>query len=436
MHSPSSRLPGLPALYVQVLIAVVIGATAGHFYPGTATAMKPLADGFIRLVKLVVAPIVFCTVVHGLASMSDLRQLGRLGFKALLYFEIVSTVALIIGLAVVNFTKPGDGFHVDPKALEKSAVEKSKSYATQSHNLTPTEFLLNIIPTTFAEAFVKGDILQILFLAVLTALALSAMGDAAAPLIQGVDVLSQLFFAVMRCIVNLAPLGAFGAMALTVGSQGLGSLGHLAKLMGGFYLTALLFVLVVLGTIARIAGFPLLGFLRYLREELLLVLGTSSSETALPGLMRKLKGLGCKASTVGVVVPMGYSFNLDGTNIYLTMAAVFLAQATDTPLSLREQLSLLGVAMLSSKGASGVTGAGFVVLAATLAVVPQIPTESIALLVGIDRFMSECRALVNLIGNGVAAIVVSRWEGEISGAEIRAGLAKAASDSTNEIPSH
>ncbi len=420
---PPSRTAWYRILYVQVLLAVALGIGVGHFFPATGASLKPFADLFVRLVKLVVAPIVFCTVVHGIASVADLRRLGRLGLKTLLYFEVVSTVALAIGLLVVNQFRPGDGFHVDARALDAKAVAASKTFTTQSKALDTVDFVLNIVPSTFLEGFAKGDILQVLFLAVLTAFALNSLGEAGAPMLRGIESLSRLFFAIMGIIVRFAPVGAFGAMGFTVGTQGFASLGRLLALMACFYATAGLFVGVVLGAIARVAGFSLYRLLVHLREELLLVLGTSSSETALPGLLRKLEALGCSRSTVGLVVPTGYSFNLDGTNIYLTMAAVFLAQATDTPLGLSGQLSLLAVAMLSSKGASGVTGAGFVVLAATLAVVPGIPVESIALLVGIDRFMSECRALVNLVGNSVATVVISRWEGEVTPGELRVRLA-------------
>jgi aerobic C4-dicarboxylate transport protein len=416
------RQPWYRLLYVQVLIAVLAGILVGHYFPATGIALKPFSDGFIKLVKLVIAPIVFCTVVHGLASMSDLRRLGRVGAKTLLYFEVVSTVALALGLLVVNVLRPGDGFHVDPRTLDTRDLDLTRTYATQSKSLSTVAFLLNLIPNTFLEAFVKGDLLQVLFVAVLTAFALNALGPRGQPVLRGIDTLAQLFFGIMSLVVRVAPLGAFGAMGFTVGQHGIRSLERLAALMGSFYLTAGVFVVVVLGLVARAAGFSLFRLLAYLREELLLVLGTSSSETALPGLLRKLQALGCAPGTVGLVVPTGYSFNLDGTNIYLTMGAVFLAQATDTPLSLSQQLSLLAVAMVSSKGASGVTGAGFIVLAATLAAVPGIPLESLALLVGIDRFMSECRALVNLIGNAVATVVISRWEGELPAATLRERL--------------
>jgi len=424
MQDPAPRTPWYRILYVQVLVAVAIGIALGHFFPDTpgvpgdweASSLRRLAEGFIRLIKMIIAPIVFCTVVHGLASMSDLKKLGRVGAKTLLYFEVVSTIALAIGLVVVNALQPGAGFDVDVRTLDPRAGQE---YAAKAHALSTTEFLLNIIPVSFFDAFVKGDLLQVLLLAILTSFALKALGERGPRVLHAIETAGQLFFGIMAIVVKTAPLGALGAMAFTVGSYGLGSLGKLLKLMGGFYLTAIVFVCLILGAIARGAGFSIFGFLAYIKEEILLVLGTSSSETALPGMIRKMSRLGCAEGTVGLVIPTGYSFNLDGTNIYMTMAAVFLAQATNTPLDLKHQLSLLFVAMISSKGASGVTGAGFITLAATLAVVPGIPLESLALLIGIDRFMSECRAITNLIGNGVATVVVSRWEGEVSAATLR-----------------
>jgi aerobic C4-dicarboxylate transport protein len=422
MHPAPARKPWYRLLYVQVLIAVGIGIVVGHWFPDAGKTLKPLGDGFIKLVKMVIAPIIFCTVVHGIASMADLKKLGRVGFKTLLYFEVVSTLALVIGLVVVNVLKPGVGFHIDPQTLDPNIVGAGKSYAAKAQSMGMVDFLLNIIPSSFFEAFVRGDLLQVLLVSVLTAFALGALGERGRPVLHAIETISQLFFGIMGIIVKVAPLGALGAMAFTVGSYGIGSLSRLLALMGAFYLTAALFVVVVLGLIARATGFSIFRFLVYIKEELLLVLGTSSSETALPGMIQKMKGLGCAPGTVGLVIPTGYSFNLDGTNIYMTMAAVFLAQATDTPLDLPHQISLLLVAMLSSKGASGVTGAGFIALAATLAVVPAIPIESLALLVGIDRFMSECRAITNLIGNGVANVVISRWEGEMSAETVRAAL--------------
>ena len=415
----AARQPWYRILYVQVLIAVALGIVVGWMWPDFGKSLKPLGDGFIKLVKMIIAPIIFCTVVHGIASMSDLKKLGRIGGKTLLYFEVVSTIALVIGLIVVNALQPGVGFNIDPRTLDPKI---SASYVQQAHELKTTDFLLNIIPSTFFDAFARGDLLQVLLISVLTAFAISALGERGQPALRVIDAAAQIFFGIMRIVVRVAPLGAFGAMAFTVGSYGLASLNKLLALMAGFYVTAACFVIIVLGLIARVAGFSIFRFLAYIKEELLLVLGTSSSETALPGMIDKMQRLGCSASTVGLVIPTGYSFNLDGTNIYMSMAAVFLAQATNTPLDLRHQISLMLVAMLSSKGASGVTGAGFITLAATLAVVPGIPIESLALLVGIDRFMSECRALTNLIGNGVATVVISRWEGEVTPAQLDAQL--------------
>ncbi|MGB8169838.1 MAG: dicarboxylate/amino acid:cation symporter [Chthoniobacteraceae bacterium] len=422
MTSPLPRTRWYRILYVQVLIAVALGIVIGHCWPETGKQLKPLGDGFIKLVKMIIAPIIFCTVVHGIASMSDMKKLGRVGGKTLLYFEVISTFALIIGLVVVNVLKPGVGFNIDPHTLDPKAIATSQAAGQQAHALSTADFLLNIIPTSFFDAFAKGDLLQVLLVSILTAFALGALGERARPILHTIDVIAELFFGIMSRIVKVAPLGALGAMAFTVGSYGLGSLNRLAALMGGFYLTAALFVFIVLGLVARLAGFSIVRFVIFIKDEILLVLGTSSSETALPGMIQKMKLLGCAPATVGLVIPTGYSFNLDGTNIYMSMAAVFLAQATNIPLSLHQQISLLLVAMLSSKGASGVTGAGFIVLAATLAVIPAVPIESLALLVGIDRFMSECRAITNLIGNGVATVVISRWEGEVAAADLREAL--------------
>jgi len=410
-------------LYIQVLIAVGIGIVLGWLYPDLGKALKPLGDGFIKLVKMMIGPIIFCTLVHGVASMRDMKKLGRVGIKALIYFEVVSTLALVIGLVVVNVLKPGVGFNFEVSRVDPSVG----GMVEQSGQATGVAaFLLNIIPNTLFDAFVTGDLLPVLLVSLLTAAAISGLGKRGEPILHAIDSASQVFFGIMGIVVRLAPLGALGAMAFTIGSHGLGALNRLVALMAGFYFTAAVFVVVVLGAIAAWSGFSIFRFLVYLKEELLLVLGTSSSETALPGLIQKMKRLGCGESTVGLVVPAGYSFNLDGTNIYMTMAAIFLAQATNTPLSGSEQVTLLLVAMVSSKGASGVTGAGFVTLAATLAVVPRIPIASLALLVGIDRFMSECRAITNLIGNGVATVAISRWEGEVSAATVRANLVSAA----------
>jgi len=372
-------------------------------------------------VKMIIAPIIFCTVVHGIASMTDFRKLGRIGLKTILYFEIVSTVALIIGLVVVNVWKPGEGF-VPPATA--SEVARAAEYASTAKTATTSGFILNIIPRSFFDAFATGDLLQVLLVSILTAFAVAAMGERGKPVLRALAYGEKVFFGIMHIIVKVAPLAAFGAMAFTVGSYGFGALGRLLSLMGAFYTTAILFVVFVLGGIARMAGFSIFRFVNYIKEELLLVLGTSSSETALPGMMEKMRRLGCAESTVGFVIPAGYSFNLDGTNIYLSMAAIFLAQATNTPLEIGQQISLMLIAMISSKGASGVTGAGFITLAATLAVVPEIPIASLALLVGIDRFMSECRALTNLTGNGVATVVISRWEKEVTATRLREAMEK------------
>lgn len=409
-------------LYVQVLAAVALGILVGWRYPEFGIKLKPLCDLFIKLVKMTIAPIIFCTIVHGLASVGDIKKLGRVGIKTLIYFEVVSTFALIIGLVVVNLWRPGAGLNVDVATLDANVAS---GFAAKAHDLTVSGFILNLVPETLFGAFVNGDLLQVLVISALVAFAVSALGPRRVKVLGGVEIALDMLFAIMKVIIKLAPLGAFGAMAFTVGSLGPGVLRHLAALLAGFYTTALLFVLIVLGGIARAAGFSIIRFLVYLREELLLVLGTSSSETALPGLIRKTTNLGCARSTVGLVIPAGYSFNLDGTNIYIAMATVFLAQATNTPLRLGDQLLLLLVAMISSKGASGVTGAGFVTLAATLALLPKVPVASLALLLGIDRFMSECRSLTNLIGNGVATLVISRWEGEVTAGELCKRMAAA-----------
>ena len=421
----STTTPWYRVLYIQVIIAVAIGIAVGYFHPSVGKLLKPLGDGFIKLVKMLIAPIVFCTVVHGIASVGDLRKLGRVGIKSIVYFEIVSTLALIIGLIVVNVLQPGAGitpkgevYHASEYANEQ-ATATGGEYVEKAKALNEVEFILNIIPNSFLGAFVSGELLQVLLVSILVAIAIASMGERGRQILEGIEQLGSLFFGVMTIVVKAAPIGALGAMAYTVGAHGLGALNSLLWLMAGFYLTSGLFVIVVLGGIAAWCGFSIFRFLVYIKDELLLVLGTSSSETALPGLIKKMEGLGCSKSTVGLVVPTGYSFNLDGTNIYMTMAAVFLAQATNTPLGLTSQISLLFVAMLTSKGASGVTGAGFLTLAATLQAVPGIPIESLGLLLGIDRFMSECRALTNCIGNGVATIAISRWEREITPEQLK-----------------
>ena len=417
-----SKIPWYRILYVQVLMAVAAGILVGAIFPEFGKSLKPLGDGFIKLVKMMIAPIIFCSVVHGIASMGDLKRLGRTGFKTLIYFEVVSTLALVIGLVVVNLLRPGDGFNLDVQTLD---AKVSQSYLTKAHSTDKVDFLLNIIPSSFLGAFTSGDLLQVLFIAILTALAITFLPQRGQAVLHVVEEGGKLFFGVMGIVVKAAPIGAFGAMGYTVGGFGLASLNKLLALMMGFYLTSGIFVVVVLGLILKVSGIPLFRYLAYIKDELLLVLGTSSSETALPGIMKKLEKLGCPKSTVGLVIPTGYSFNLDGTNIYMTMAAVFLAQATNTKLDLSHQIALLVVAMITSKGASGVTGAGFITLAATLEAVPGIPLESLAILVGIDRFMSECRALTNFIGNGVATIAISRWEGEVSSQTLQKNLLEA-----------
>jgi aerobic C4-dicarboxylate transport protein len=397
-------------LYLQVLIAIGLGVAVGYFYPTLGVDLKPLGDGFIALIKMMIAPVIFCTIVHGIASMGDLKKIGRVGIKTLFYFEAVSTVALVIGLIAGEVIQPGNGFNIDPATLDPNAVT---SYVTRAKQEGIVSHLLAIIPETFMGAFAKGDLLQVLLVSILTGFAISQMGQLGERVAGAIEIMAKVFFGVIRIVVRAAPIGAFGAMAFTVGSQGIGALVRLGELILTFYLTSAVFVLVVLGTIAHLAGFSILRFIAYIKDELLIVLGTSSSETVLPHMMQKMEHLGVSKSVVGLVIPTGYSFNLDGTNIYMTLATLFLAQATNTPLTLSQELGILVIAMITSKGASGVTGAGFVTLAATLAIVPDIPIQSLALLLGIDKFMSECRALTNLIGNGVATIVIARWEGEL-----------------------
>ena len=407
-------------LYFQVIVAIIIGILLGHFQPTLGASMKPLGDGFIKLIKMIIAPIIFCTVVIGIASMGDVKKVGRVGGKALLYFEVVSTVALTIGLIIMNFFRPGSNMNVDVSSLDPASVANYTKAASSNHGFA--DFLLNIIPSTVVDAFAKGDILQVLFFSVLFGFALSALGPQGKKLLTIIEDISQVFFKIINIIMRFAPLGAFGAMAFTIGNYGLKSLGPLAELMGTFYLTCLLFIFVVLGTISKYIGFNILDFITYIKDELLIVLGTSSSESVLPRIMHKLEDLGCSKSVVGLVIPTGYSFNLDGTSIYLTMAALFVAQATNTDLTLLQQLTILAVLMLTSKGASGVTGSGFVTLAATLSVVPTIPVAGLALILGIDRFMSEARALTNLIGNGVATLAISKWENELNYDKLNAEL--------------
>lgn len=422
----STKLPPRPSahwyssLYTQVLIAVAIGIALGYFAPHAAVSLKPLGDAFIKLVKMIIGPVIFCTVASGIAGVSSLERVGRVGFKALGYFIVVSSLALLIGLAVANTVQPGAGFNADPARLDASAVT---GFAQQAHGRTVVEFLLHVIPDTLVSAFVGGDILQVLLVSILFGFALSLTGEKAQPVRRAVDLLGTVVFRVVHLVMRAAPLGALGSMAYTVGQFGVDALAHLAGLMLCFYTTSAVFIFGVLGAIARASGFSLLRLLRYIRHELLLVLGTSSSEAALPLLIDKLERAGCSRSVAGLVVPAGYSFNLDGTNIYMTMAALFIAQATNVHLSFGEQLLLLLVAVISSKGAAGVTGSGFITLAATLAVVPSVPIAGLVLIQGVDRFMSECRSLTNFIGNAVAAIVVARWEREIDDARLQRALA-------------
>jgi aerobic C4-dicarboxylate transport protein len=405
-----SKKPLYKILYVQVLTAIVVAVVLGHFYPSFAVEMKPFGDGFIKLIKMIIALVIFCTVVSGIAGMQDMKKVGRVGGKALLYFEVVSTIALLIGMIVGNFIAPGAGFNADPATLDAKAVMQ---YAGKAKEQSIVEFVLNIIPNTIIDAFARGDILPVVLISLLFGYVLSRLGDRAKPVRDVIDAGSVLVFGAINVIMRLAPIGAFGAMAFTVGRYGIGSLGPLLKLIGVLYLTSLIFVFGILGPIAMWAGFSIWKFLIYIKEEILIVLGTSSSDSVLPSLMEKLEALGCSKPVVGLVVPTGYVFNTDGSSIYMTLAALFVAQATNTDLSLTEQIAIFAVAMLTSKGASGVTGASFIALVGTLSVVPTIPVAGMALILGIDRFMSEARALVNVIGNGVATIVISRWENEI-----------------------
>jgi aerobic C4-dicarboxylate transport protein len=416
-------------LYFWVLVGIILGVIVGWLWPDQgaaadafkASSLKPLGDAFINVVKMLISPVIFLTVVLGIAGMSDMKKVGRVGAKALLYFEVVSTFALAIGLIVMNLFQPGKGFNIDPASLDAKAVA---DYSKKAGEQNTTDFIMHIIPKTFTDAFTaNGDLLQVLLVAILFGFALSRLGDKGKPVFGFVESASKVLFGMVNIVMKAAPIGAFGAMAFTIGKYGIGSIANMAKLVGTFYFTSALFVVLVLGTIAWFAGFSIFRFLNYIKAELLIVLGTSSSESALAPLMEKLEKLGCSKSVVGLVVPSGYSFNLDGTNIYMTMASLFIAQALNIDLTLGQQLSLLAVAMLTSKGASGVTGAGFITLAATLAVVPSIPVAGMALILGIDRFMSECRALTNFIGNGVATIVVSKWEKELDSAQLQRELA-------------
>ena len=394
------------SLYFQVLLAITLGVFLGHVYPDLGADMKPLGDGFVKLIKMIIAPVIFCTVVTGIAGMESMKAVGKTGAIALLYFEVVSTIALVIGLCVVNLLQPGVGMNVDPATLDASSIS---AYAEQAKSQGIIAFLLDVIPGSVIGAFASGNILQVLLFAVLFGFSLHHIGEKGKLVFNMIDSFSQVIFGIINMIMKLAPVGAFGAMAFTIGKYGIGSLVQLGQLIACFYVTCLLFIFMVLGSIARANGFSIVRFISYIREELLIVLGTSSSESVLPRMLVKMEALGCKKSVVGLVIPTGYSFNLDGTSIYLTMAAVFIAQATNTPLDLFQQLTLLVVLLISSKGAAGVTGSGFIVLAATISAVGHLPLAGLALILGIDRFMSEARALTNLIGNGVATLVVARY---------------------------
>jgi len=418
--SAAPRKPWYTVLYIQVLIAIALGVLVGHFFPQTGNALKPLGDAFINLIKMMIAPVIFCTVVHGISSMGDLKKIGRVGIKTLFYFEAVSTLALGIGLLMGEVLQPGAGFNIDPATLDAKTVA---SYVGRAAQEGVTTHLMNIIPNTFVGAFAGGDLLQVLLVSILSGFAISRMGKLGEQVAHAIDAMAKIFFGVIGIIVRVAPIGAFGAMAFTVGAFGVGSLWKLIELVLVFYATSILFIVVVLGTIARVAGFSIFRFIAYIKDELLIVVGTSSSETVLPQMIQKMQRLGASKSVVGLVIPTGYSFNLDGTNIYMTLATLFLAQATNTPLTLGQELGILAIAMITSKGASGVTGAGFVTLAATLAIVPDIPIQSLAILLGIDKFMSECRALTNLVGNGVATVVISRWEGELDAQKLHETMA-------------
>jgi aerobic C4-dicarboxylate transport protein len=402
--------PFYKSLYFQVITAIVLGVLLGHFYPDTGAAMKPLGDGFIKLIKMIIAPIIFCTVVVGIAGMEDMKKVGKTGGMALLYFEIVSSIALIVGLVLVNVLKPGAGMNVDVTQLDTKSIA---AYTGPGKMQSTTDFLLNIIPNTVVDAFAKGEILQVLMIAVLFGFALHRFGGRGTLVFDMIEKGSHVLFVIVGYIMKVAPIGAFGAMAFTIGKYGVSSLLQLGQLMATFYATCLLFIFVVLGLIARFHGFSIWKFIKYIKEELLIVLGTSSSESVLPRMMEKMENLGANKTCVGLVIPTGYSFNLDGTSIYLTMAAVFIAQATNTPMTLTQEITLLAVLLLTSKGAAGVTGSGFIVLAATLSAVGHVPVAGLALILGIDRFMSEARALTNLIGNGVATIVVAKWTGDL-----------------------
>lgn len=426
-NSPIGRKPKFyEILYVQVIFAIIVGILLGHFYPSFGESLKPLGDAFIKLVKMIIAPVIFLTVVTGIAGMNSMKSVGRVASKAMIYFLTFSTLALIIGLIVGNIIEPGAGLNIDPHTLESAKVNE---YVEKAQSSTLTAFLMNIIPTTIISPLTNGNILQVLFVSVLFGISLASVGDKARPITNFLQELSAPVFKMVTMLMKFAPIGALGAMAFTIGKYGIHSISNLMLLVGTFYITSLLFILVVLGAVARYNGFSIIKLMKYIREELWLVLGTSSSEAALPTLMQKMQRAGCEKSVVGLVVPTGYSFNLDGTNIYMTMAALFIAQATNTDLTITQQLTLLLVAMLSSKGAAGVTGAGFITLAATLSVVEGLPVEGMALILGIDRFMSECRALTNLIGNACATVVVARWDNALDKEKLALAL-------NNQLPTN
>jgi aerobic C4-dicarboxylate transport protein len=419
MDAVAKPRPFYRSLYFQVITAIVVGVLLGHFYPDTGAAMKPLGDGFIKLIKMIIAPIIFCTVVVGIAGMEDMKRVGKTGGYALLYFEIVSSIALVVGLVIINIVKPGAGMNVDVSQLDTKGIA---AYTKPGQMQGTVDFLLQVIPSTVVDAFAKGEILQVLLFSVMFGFALHRFGGRGTLVFDFIEKFSHVLFVIVGYIMKVAPIGAFGAMAFTIGKYGVGSLVQLGQLMATFYATCLLFIFGILGTIAKAHGFSVWKFIKYIKEELLIVLGTSSSESVLPRIMAKLENLGVRKSTVGLVVPTGYSFNLDGTSIYLTMAAVFIAQATNTPLDITHQITLLLVLLLTSKGAAGVTGSGFIVLAATLSAVGHVPVAGLALILGIDRFMSEARALTNLIGNGVATVVVGKWTGDLDVARMQAVL--------------
>ena len=405
---PPPRKPRFyEVLYVQVIFAIIVGILLGHFFPEFGESLKPLGDAFIKLVKMIIAPVIFLTVVTGIAGMNDMKSVGRVAGKAMLYFLTFSTLALVVGMVIANIIQPGAGLNIDPSTLQSTKVSEYVSKAQESSMIA---FFMNIIPTTVLSPLTEGNILQVLFVSVLFGISLASVGERGKPITDLLQVAAAPMFKLVSIVMKVAPIGALGAMAFTIGKYGLHSISNLMLLIVTFYITSILFVLLILGAVARYNGFSIVGLIRYIKDELWLVLGTSSSEAALPNLMQKMEAAGCKKSVVGLVVPTGYSFNLDGTNIYMTMAALFIAQATNTDLTIGQQITLLLVAMLSSKGAAGVTGAGFITLAATLSVVPGLPVEGMALILGIDRFMSECRALTNFIGNACATIVVARWE--------------------------